>query len=229
MSYRALLACVSTLLLTLLAGSGSNATVFTTFDGDLSGFNAAIAGQDARTIDFEELAAYTLVSNQYAASGVTFSAFEVPDWGHEDTHYRFLQVREGPGSILISDPVDSKGVVVPYHDSYLSQFTATFAQPVQFLGGYFIDNRSTITVEVFGGSGAIASISPTGEDGASAKWWGIAADDRVITEAVFTIGLHTDGFGFDNFVFQVPEPGSLVLAFLGVSTLYLSRAVRRRV
>ena len=183
----------------------ANAAVFTAFDGDPLGFSAAITGSTSTSLDFEGLSEGSSLTNQFTVSdGITFSTLPLDK--------PFLTAES---NIFGSNPVGNFSIKVPHNASSVSSFTWDFSNSVSFLGGVFIDNRFQINVELFDSSNmslATFDISTTAENGDSAEWWGVVADDSVIAKAIFISGGVGDGIGFDNVTISaVPVPGAIWL------------------
>lgn len=190
----------------ILGMTGMANATFSEFDGNSTktAFDTATNGSSLTMLDFEALALGTVLDDEFSTAGVTFGG--------------------SPGNPLIvndiynSNVIGTRGVRVPWNNSTQSVLEVSFTDAVSVMGGYFIDNRNILNVELFGLNNFHTTISATAESGDSAEWWGVVFEEDIITRAVFTTTNVGDGFGFDNFTYgtsPVPEPATMLLVGLG--------------
>ena len=193
---------------------------------------AALAtGAHATTITFDELAAQNgggTISNQYAGSGVTFSAGNLGTWGgnsNGDPGGWKLEGTNGPQFLGFNG--NGGGV-----DGYTE--TLTFSAAVGTFSADFArsagSNDGEIILSAFNGATLVATSS--GSFGALAEWMSLSIAG-VTFDSVTWSGSGTDfhPYGVDNVVFGaaqggVPEPAAWALMLVGFGGLGV--ALRRR-
>lgn len=126
-----------------------------------------------------------------------------------------------------SNPIGTRALAL---DEISGAITLTFSTPVDYIGGFEIDNPgSTLRVTLTDSSTATINLESTAVGGDSAEFWGVFRNDMpAITMAEF---LNTNGgdgeWGLDNLEYGVvPEPGTI--AVMGAGLLLLARRRIRR-
>jgi hypothetical protein len=160
----------------------------------------AFAGSQT-TINFEQYAGYTYITNQYAADGVTFqNALQLVAPGYDYLDY---PAHSGSG-VITNDP--NNPIIV------------TFTNAVQLVSGWYTD-PSGITVDAYNVHGAlIGTFSGSAIIGADAQFsLGSTLSGGYISYITISDnGGQPDSETVDDLFFALPEPGALSLIFPGL-------------
>ncbi|MDX9856980.1 MAG: PEP-CTERM sorting domain-containing protein [candidate division Zixibacteria bacterium] len=173
------------------------------------------------TIDFDDLSDGTLVSDQYAALGITFAGYDI--FGSRDIRSGYFG---GPSGTIVLDSYCNGG-------GYIQ---ATFTGPVDFVSVDFqlFEGDDPLTLELYNAAGEIVvsrtvfglddqwytlTARSAAQDVAFARFYGFG-DDGV--NAVYN-----DNISFGNSA-VIPEPATFGLVGLGLLSLAVVRRQHRR-
>lgn len=126
-----------------------------------------------------------------------------------------------------SNPIDTKALALGETSGTI---TLNFATPVDYIGGYDIDQPgATVRATLTDNSTISFSWDATGSSGNSAEFWGLWRNDAAaISKVEFVATNGGDGeWGLDNLEYgAVPEPGTMIVVGAGLALTQLRR--RRR-
>lgn len=126
-----------------------------------------------------------------------------------------------------SNPIDTKALSLGETSGTI---TLNFATPVDYIGGYDIDQPgATVRATLTDNSTISFSWDSTGSSGNSAEFWGLWRNDAAaISKVEFVATNGGDGeWGLDNLEYgAVPEPGTMIVVGAGLALTQLRR--RRR-
>ena len=197
------------------------------------------AGAD--TITFDELAAGTILSNQYASLGVTFSPDAFSGAGSSSSRMYWatntgmtVVASSGPDADVgdeLGSPTLVSGNVLHSRSDWLNEdgdasFRVSFTTPVNFFSATFAGVYDVADTRLFFFNGATPLGTVTGAGQSAGQFVlksGPYADS--ITSVVVTPGSFYDWVGVDNITFAVPEPASYATLARGLGLLAF---VRRR-
>ncbi len=199
----------------------------------------AQAGAATYTINFDDLAAGTTVSNQYAGStGATFSAggartYDAQSQGSgtwaDNTDMTVVSATGSDTNNLGTPSLASGNVLGSYSGWELEDgdpaFTISFARAVSSFGADFasVYYGSDVAIYAYSGSTLVGEVDGAGS-GYGQFALSLSAPD--ITSVVITPGSYGDYVAVDDISFtaSVPEPANVALIALGLGVI----AVRRR-
>lgn len=206
-----------------VAGSSSGAVQFlnsTSFAGNAamrtSWLTAAGITGGQYFIDFESYSVGTNLNGVDLGGGVTLS--------HPTAS---ALVQSSPTFFGSSNPIDTKALALGENAGVI---TLNFATPVDYIGGYDIDQPgATLRATLTDNSTISFSWDSTGSSGNSAEFWGLWRNDAAaISKVEFVATNGGDGeWGLDNLEYgAVPEPGTMIVVGAGLALTQLRR--RRR-
>jgi hypothetical protein len=173
----------------------------------LSCSSLAFAGSITYSINFEQLPAYTVVTNQYAAQDVVFSdalQLVAPSYDYFD-----FPPNSGSG-VITNDP----------NDPIQLNFTVGMLD----VTGWYSDPYGVVVIAYDSGNNPLSAFFGAGDDGANAPFW-VGASSTADPISYVTIG---DVYGFpdnetvDDVSFTTtPEPSSVMLFATGLLGLVL--------
>lgn len=202
----------------------------------------AVATQaQAVTITFETLAAGTVLSNQFAGLGVTFTpnAFSgttpTPPTAQGWATNTDMTVVSSTGTDVggLGTPLLVSGNILRSFNGWLGEFgspsfAAVFSTPVNTFSATFASVTEFASTRLFVYNGATLLSTVAGADtGVAPAQFILSFAAPSITRVVITPGTFSDWVGVDNIVFQpVPEPATWGLMALGLAGLLILK--RRR-
>jgi hypothetical protein len=165
---------------------------------------------DSWTINFEQYAAYTQISNQYAAEGVVFTnALQLTA-----PYYDYFDYPPHSGSgVITNDPGAS--------------ITASFTGPalIYNVSGWYTD-ADGITVRAYSaGNVLLETVNGAGVIGSSSEFV-LSSGTAIAYITITDDDGNSDSETIDDLSFSTPEPGTLVL--MGTGILALAWFMRRR-
>jgi len=165
---------------------------------------SAFAGSST-TINFEQYAGYTQITNQYAAEGVTFqNALQLVAPGYDFLDY---PAHSGNG-VITNDPNDP--------------ITVSFTNAVQMVSGWYTDPNG-ITVDAYNVHGQlIGTFNGSAVIGSDLEFMlGSTVSGGYISYITISDDLgQADNETVDDLSFSLPEPGVLSLLFPGLLGAY---------
>jgi hypothetical protein len=214
---------------------------------------AAAPAHALTTIDFNDLAPYTVVSNQYAAQGVIFSpnAFSGPgssnsgyDWA-SNTNMEVVPILPNTDPNydhgLLGSPALASGMILRAYGNvsptgWLAEngdasFKMTFTTPINSIslvvaGVAPVDDLET-RIWIYNGNTLIGTVA-TQEVSNLTSQQTLSFAAPTITSVAVRPGTYFDYVAVDNISFQpIPEPGTWALMALGLAGV--AAAARRRV
>lgn len=208
------------------------------------GTGLLLAGAQARaasyTIDFDDLAAGTTVSTQYAATtGATFSAggaafYDAQSQGSGTWATNTdLTVVSATGSDTnnLGTPSLVSGNVLGSYSGWMNEdgdpvFTISFASAITSFSADFaaVEYGSDVGIYAYSGSTLIGQVA-----GTDYGQFTLSLSGSDITSVVITPGSYGDYVAVDNIAFttaSVPEPANVALLALGLGLVALRRARR---
>ena len=198
------------------------------------GLSLAAAQAGAVTISFDDLAAGTILSNQYAAQGAIFSANAFSGAGSSSSSQPWATNTDM--AIVSSTGADVGGLGLPSlvsgnilhsFNGWLGEngdpsFRIAFSTPVTLVSATFAGVSTPADVRLFAYDGTTLLATVTGT---TAGQFVLSFIGSTITSVVITPGSYDDWVGVDNIVFQpVPEVSTYAMMGLGLALL----AFRRR-
>jgi len=192
----------------------------------------AVATQaQAVTIDFESLAVGTVLSNQFAGLGVTFTpnAFSgntpppptIDGWAPNTD----MTVVSSTGADVggLGSPSLVSGNILRSFAGWFGEtgspsFAAVFSTPVNTFSATFagVNNPAETRLFVYNGGTLLSTVAGT----VTTEQFTLSFAAPSITQVVITPGSYNDWVGVDNIVFQpVPEPATWGLMALGLAGL----------
>jgi hypothetical protein len=191
----------------------------------------------AVTITFEDLAVGTVLSNQYAAQGVTFSANAFTGPGSSTslqpwaTNSDMTIVSSAPGGdvgVFLGTPPLVSGNVLRSFTNWLGEdgdasFLMSFSTPINSISVTFagVSAAADVTMWAYNGATQLGTVS-----GATVGQFTLTFAAAAITSVAVRPGSYNDWVGVDNVVFApVPETSTYAMMALGMALLGL--AVRR--
>jgi hypothetical protein len=204
----------------VLASCMNAQAVIIEYANDKSGFDAAVlsVGIGTNVLDFEGMAVGDVLTNEFSAvaEGPVFA------------HLPGTESLTAQSDIYNSNSCcgSARAIRVGYSTSSDS-FEVVFSAPVRALGAYFIDHRSDapLNVSLFDDVGNVIGTGLQapggGEDGDTARWWGVVNDTATISRMLVVPTHPSEAFGFDDFTYgavrtSVPEPSTLGILALGI-------------
>lgn len=186
----------------------------------------------ATTLSFDELAAGSTLSNQYAALGVTFSPNAFSGAGGPSGNWATntdMTITSLSGSDIgnpLGTPVLASGNALRSFSGYLTEdgdasFRVSFTQPMAQVGATFagVDVPADVHLMVYNGSTLLANVTSPVTTGQFALSYSGAG----ITSIVITPGSYNDWVAVDNISFAVPEPGTVAMLAAGLGVVLTRR------
>ncbi|MGC2110652.1 MAG: hypothetical protein WA655_14110 [Candidatus Korobacteraceae bacterium] len=172
----------------------------------------AFAGSQSFTVNFEQYAGYTQITNQYSASDVTFTnALQLVAPGYDFFDY---PPHSGNG-VITNDPNDP--------------ITVTFSTPMEVVSGWYADPNG-VTVNAYNTHGTlIGTFNGSAILGSNAQF-NLASTLSGGYISYLTISDNSgqpDSETVDDLFFEVPEPGALLLILPGLLGAFVG--LRRKV
>ncbi len=200
-----------------------------------TGLLLAAAETRAVTIDFEDLAANTSLSNQYASLGVSFAANAFSGNGTSSSGQPWASNTDmtvvsstGPDTDNLGTPSLVSGMVLGSYAGWLNEngdpsFRISFSTPVASVSADFAAVATGADVAIYAYSGSTLVSKATG--GSSYGQFLLSVSSPGITSVVITPGSYDDYVAVDNISFAqaVPEPASVALMALGLGAVALRR------
>ena len=192
----------------------------------------AAAHASATTINFDNLAVGTTLSNQYA--GVSFAANAFTGAGGPTgawaTNTNMTIVSStGPDVGSLGTPSLVSGNLLRSFDGWLSEngdpsFSVSFASAINFFGADFAGVSTPGAVRIFAYDGNTLLGSSTG---ATTGQFTLSFAAASFTRVVVTPGSFDDWVGVDNITYTtaaaIPEPQTYALMALGLAAVALAR------
>jgi PEP-CTERM motif len=211
----------------------------------LSGPAAALT-----TISFDDLAPGSVVGNQYAAQGVTFSANAFSGAGSSSSGQAWatnssmvvasLSGVSGTDFGAMGNPVLASGNFLRRYVSWLDEdgdasFLMSFSTPINSISVTFAGvsgalNAPDTRMWVYNGNTLLALLSNTLPNSSTGQY-NLSFAGTTITHVAVAPGSYNDWVAVDNIVFQaavVPEPGTYALMALGLAGMGLLGRRRRQ-
>jgi hypothetical protein len=194
------------------------------------------AGAATYTIDFDDLAAGTTLSNQYAAStGATFAAggagtYDSQSQGNGSWATNTdLTVVSSTGSDTnnLGSPTLVGGNVLGSYDGWIAEdgdpvVTISFSSAISAFSADFaaVEYGSDVAIYAYSGSTLVATAT-----GSGSGQFALSLGGNDITSVVITPGSYNDYVAVDNLSFTtaVPEPANIALLGIGLAMLALAR------
>lgn len=202
-----------------------------------AGLGLAAAQASAVTINFDNLAAGTTLSTQYAALGAVFTPNAFSGAGTStsgepwatNTHMLLADSTGGNVGSLVPSALIS-GTVLRSFSGWLSEdgdasFLVSFSTPVSSFSAAFgnVTDAADVTIWAYNGSTLLGSVS-----GTQGGEFTLSFSADAITSVAVRPGSYIDYVAVDNISFApVPEPGSYLLMGLGLAAFALRQRRQR--
>lgn len=131
-------------------------------------------------------------------------------------------ITSGAGSIGGSNPIGARALEMAEGNNVF----LTFATPVDYIGGFDIDQSGlSLTVFLVGGGSESINLETTAGDGDSAEFWGYVKNTGgpQISSVRFSSVGGASGWGLDNLQYNTPVPEPCTLLALGTGAVALLR------
>jgi hypothetical protein len=201
-----------------------------------AGLALAAVQANADTLTFEDLAAGSILSNQYAAQGVTFSAnaFTGPGTSTSGSPWATnsdMTIVSSAGTDVggLGTPSLVSGNVLRSFAGWLGEdgdpsFTISFATPITAISVDFAGVSTGADVRLFAFDGATALGSAIGSG--TGQFTLALGGGALMTHVVVTPGSFNDWVGVDNITYTltaVPEASTYAMMGLGLALLAFKR------
>lgn len=131
-------------------------------------------------------------------------------------------VTSGAGSIGGSNPIGARALQMAEGNNVF----LTFATPVDYIGGFDIDQSGlSLTVFLVGGGSESVNLETTAGDGNSAEFWGYVKNSGgpQISSVRFSGVSGASGWALDNLQYNTPVPEPCTILALGTGAVALMR------
>lgn len=200
-----------------------------------TGLLLAAGTVSAETLTFEDLAAGTVLSNQYAAQGVVFSANAFSGAGSSSSAQDWatntdMTVVSSTGTDVggLGTPSLVSGNILRSFSGWLGEdgdpsFTISFATPITAISVDFAGVSTGADVRLFAFNGTTALGSAVGSS--TGQFTLSLGGGALMTHVVVTPGSFNDWVGVDNISFTaaVPEASTYAMMGLGLALLAFKR------